>query len=226
MTDESSLVPLERARADGRERLGRAYANDVIDADELDRRLDALERADELREIEALFADLATSVPALYDPNVVAPNTAMAMATQLPPITAWFSENNRTGVWTPAWHNEVKVRFASVRLDFREARLMPGTTTFVVDVVMGELELIVPPGFAIDVDCNTVFGEIERDDHRTKPVATSPVYVRVVGRVWFASVSIVEMLVGETRSDARKRRKRERKLAAAEARRALGPGSD
>lgn len=203
---------MERARADGRERIGRAYANDVIDADELDRRLEALERSEDPREIAGLLADLEPSALPMIVPTGI-PATSAAIAALAPAITAWFSESVRTGPWTPAWHNEVKVRCASVRLDFREARLLPGTTTFVVDIMMGELELVVPPGFAIDVECSTFFGEIERDDHRTTPVATSAAYVRVVGRVWFASVSILEMLVGETRSDARKRRKRERKLA-------------
>lgn len=231
--DESSLVSLERARADGRERLGRAYANDVLDADELDRRLDALERAEDVRELEALLVDLPPEVPATMAqmghalPSVpTAPVGTTAMAVHAPAITAWFSETTRTGIWTPAWHNEVKVRFATVRLDFREARLLPGTTTFVVDVVMAELEIIVPPGLAIDVECSTFFGEVERDEHRTAPVASSGACVRIVGDIWFASVSIREMLVGETKSDARKRRKRERKLAEAEARRALEAARD
>jgi hypothetical protein len=225
--DESSLVSLERARADGRERLGRAYATDVIDADELDRRLDALERADEVQQVQTLLADLAPELPATMAPAMPAmPVGTTAMAVAAPPITAWFSETTRTGIWTPAWHNEVKVRFATVRLDFREARLLPGITTFVVDVVMAELEIIVPPGLAIDVECSTFFGEVERDEHRSAPVATSGACVRIVGDVWFASVSIREMLVGETKSAARKRRKRERKLAEANARRAIEAARD
>jgi hypothetical protein len=59
MPESVSLVALERMRTAARERIGDGYARDLIDADELDRRLEALERASTAGEVEALVADLA-----------------------------------------------------------------------------------------------------------------------------------------------------------------------
>ncbi len=58
VAESNHLVALEQARADARERIGEGYANDLIDADDLDRRLDALEHAATRADIAALLDDL------------------------------------------------------------------------------------------------------------------------------------------------------------------------
>lgn len=220
----NTLVALERSRAQARERLGEAYAHDLLDADELDRRLDALEQA-------ATAADVAILTDDLAAPSAVsdAPATAALVPLDQVPaqaqIRAWFSETKRVGPWTPARDNHVRVGVASVRLDLREARLAPGVTSFAVDVLLGELELIVPPNVPVDVECSAVFGEIDQDQSVT-PTPAGDARIRVTGRVWFGSIAIREQLVGETRSEARKRRKAERKrVAESKRRKAIGPAS-
>jgi predicted membrane protein len=150
---------------------------------------------------------------------------ATASAAEVQPsqrIAAWFSETKRTGPWTPARENLVRSVFATVRLDLREARLGPGTTHFAMDVFMGEVEVIVPPGLPIDIDCSVVFAEVDQDD-AVEPGAPTDARIHIGGRVWFGSVKIREMLPGETRSEARKRRKAARKRLSEAKRKALGP---
>jgi len=89
-------------------------------------------------------------------------------------------------------------------------------------VFMGEVELIVPPGLPIDVDCSVVFAEVDQDD-AVEPGPPTEARIHLGGRVWFGSVKIREMLPGETRSDARKRRKAARKRLSEAKRKALGP---
>jgi cell wall-active antibiotic response 4TMS protein YvqF len=219
-----NLVALEGARVVARERLGNGYADDLIDADELDRRLDALERAATHTEISVLVEDLAAPQVALV-PNATAvelvPAESVAASQR---IKAWFSETKRVGRWMPAQVNEVQAVCASVRLDLRDAQLAAGTTTFVVQVVMGEIEVLAPPGLPIDVDCSVFFGEVEQDEIVGEPPAPGLARVRIVGKVWLGSVTIREQLSGESKSDARKRRKAERKrLVEANKRKALGP---
>lgn len=229
MADEpNNLVVLERARALARERIGDGYARDLIDADELDRRLELLEQAATAAEIELLARDLVA-------PSV-APSTQLVRVAAQPhelvptlSIDAWFSETKRTGPWTPARENAVSAVFASVRLDLRDARLAEGTTTFAVKIFAGEVELIVPPGLRIDVECSTFFGEVDHDDP-VESIEPAPehanVRVLLTGSVYLGSLSVREQLPGETRSDARKRRKAARKRAIAasrEKRKQLGP---
>jgi len=213
-----NLVALERVRAVARERIGEGYARDLIDADELDRRLEALERAGTSAEVEALAADLIepdARMPAA-SPQVVA-LVARDAVPEHSRVLAVFSEAKRVGDWLPGRSTEVRSVFASVQLDLREAKLAAGTTVFHATVVFGELEIIVPRGLPVDVDCRVVFGEIDQDEClapsslRGDP---SAVRVRIEGRVWFGSVTIRERLLGESKSDARKRRKAERKRLA------------
>jgi len=217
-----NLVALERARAVARERLGSGYADDLIDADELDRRLEALERAATHAEVDSLVEDLAAPQVAMVP---VASPVAMIPADAVVPsqhIKAWFSETKRVGRWAAAQHNEVQAVCASVRLDLREAQLALGLTVFDVQVVMGEVEIIVPPGLAVDVDCSVFFAEVDQDESFGEAPPLSPVRVRIQGRVWLGSLNVREQLPGETRGEARKRRKGERKRLAAD-RKALGP---
>jgi cell wall-active antibiotic response 4TMS protein YvqF len=219
-----NLAELERARAVARERLGAGYADDLIDADELDRRLEALERAATPSEIAVLVDDLAAPHVAMAP---VAPSVALVPIDSVAPsqrIKAWFSETKRVGRWTAAQVNEVQAICASVRLDLRDAQLSEGTTTFSVQVVMGEIEIITLPGLPVDVDCSVFFGEVDQDEAFGETQPTTSARVRVIGRVWLGSLEVREQLPGESRSDARKRRKAERKrLAESHKRKALGP---
>ncbi len=210
-------VDLEPARASARQRLGDSYAHDRIDADELDRRLDALEHASCLDDIAALTGDLADpAAQAVTDQHGVSALVPVDQVSARSTIAAYFAETKRTGPWTPARDNDVRAIFASVRLDLREAQLAAGITHFAVEVALGELELIVPPGLPVDVECSAIFGEIDHDERIGDPVAspTAGARIRVTGRVWFGSVHIREQQVGESRGDARKRRKAERKRVA------------
>jgi hypothetical protein len=214
MAESVNLVALERLRAVARERIGEGYASDLIDADELDRRLEALERAGTAGEIEALAADLSPSV-AVAEQRIV----ALVPSDRVPEhqrVVALFSEAKRGGPWLPGRTNEVQAVFASVQLDLREAQLGPGTTLFHATVVFGELEIIVPPGLPVDVDCGVVFGEIDSDESLGHGIDASGLRVRIDGRVWFGSISVRERLRGESKSEARKRRKLERKRLADE----------
>ena len=215
MAESVNLVALERVRAVARERIGDGYARDLIDADELDRRLEALERAGAAAEVEELFVDLVLDESSAASPRIV----ALVPRDDVPQhqrVVALFSEAKRVGAWLPGRTNEVQAVFASVQLDLREAQLGAGTTVFHATVVFGELEIIVPPGLPIDVECGVVFAEVDQDESLGQRPDPSGLRVRVEGRVWFGSITIRERLVGETKSDARKRRKLERKRLADE----------
>lgn len=83
-----------------------------------------------------------------------------------------------------------------------------------------------PPGLAVDVECNALFGEVDQDESLAGTPPSSSARIRITGRVWFGSVTLREQLVGESKSEARKRRKAERKRLATSARRkAIGPAS-
>ncbi|MEP6865577.1 MAG: LiaF domain-containing protein [Deltaproteobacteria bacterium] len=139
-----------------------------------------------------------------------------------------MSSVERRGRWTAPKHTDLRVFGGNAELDFREASLAAGVTTIDVRVTMGNLELILPPELAIDVDVSSLMGSVE-ERHRL-PVDPDPgrPMLRVTGRVLMGNLEISTLLRGETEGDGRRRERKERRdkrraLRAAD-RRALPPG--
>jgi hypothetical protein len=213
------LRALRDEREAARDRIGSAYAEGLLDADELDRRMEALESATTHAEVRQLVADLggATMVPA--KPSALAVRDDVSGHEM---IKAVFAETTRRGVWKPALTNDVKSIFASATIDLREATLPAGETIFDVDVIFGEVEIIVPPGMPVAQEVSVYFASIEEDEEVGEHPA-GHARIRIMGRAIFGSVSILRRLPGESRREAKRRRKQERKRLEGARQRAL-PG--
>lgn len=133
----------------------------------------------------------------------------------------------RRGAWIVPARVEAHVRLGNMELDLRDAQLGPDTT---IDarVMMGNLEIIVPSDLAVDVNVDTVAGNVEDgarfgadSDLRAsagseaeresagspyrEPAAAPPRRLRVVGKVHFGNCEIIPLRPGETRHDYAKR---------------------
>jgi hypothetical protein len=193
-------------------RLSEAYAADLIDVDELDRRLDLAHGARTVAELDALVADLAPAA---------APSTALVPAGPLAiddpsraakkRLRCIMSSIERKSGWVVPRELEVRVFWGSVELDFRDASLGPGTTTIDVRVTMGNLELILPPQLAIDVDVSSFAGNVEERHRVPRDLDPQRPLLRVVGAVRFGNLEIHTRLPGESGRDARRRERRERR---------------
>ena len=117
----------------------------------------------------------------------------------------------RRGRWTAPRHTDLREFWGNAELDFRDASLGAGVTTIDVRVSMGNVELILPPELAIDVDVSSVMGSVE-ERHRL-PVDPDPArpMLRVTGRVLMGNLEISTLLRGETKGDGRRRERRERR---------------
>jgi hypothetical protein len=214
-----SLVALRDRREQVIARLSECYASDVLDVDELDRRLDLAHGARTVAELDALLADLAA--PTTSTALVVAGSRAIDDPNRADhkKLRVMMSAIERKSRWLVPRHLDVRVFWGSAELDFRDASIGPGTTTLDVRVTMASLELILPPWLAIDCDVSSFMGSVE-ERHRlaSEPDPAAPL-LRVVGSVRLGSLEIFTRLPGESRGDARRRERQERR-----ARRALPPG--
>jgi hypothetical protein len=218
-----SLVALRDRREQVIARLSDSYAQDLLDVDELERRLDLANGAPSVAELDALVADLA---PAASVALVVAGPTAIddPERAEHRPLRVIFGSVERRGRWAVPHRLDLRVLWGNVALDFRDASLGRGTTTIHVRVVMANLEIVLPPNLAIDVDVSS-FASSVTERHRVPPDAdpARPV-IRIVGTVRFGNLEITTRLPGETARDARKRERREqRQLRGAEPK-SLPPG--
>lgn len=210
----TNLVALRDKRQQAIARLSECYADDLLDVDELDRRLDLAHAARTVAELDALIADLA--VPATSTALVPASAT-MALAVDDPArpaakrLRVIMSSVERRGRWTVPKQLELRAFWGNVELDFRDASLGPGVTTIDVRVTMANLELILPPGLAVDVDVSSFAGNVE-ERHRVPPDddPQQPI-LRITGAVRLGNLEISTRLAGESERMARKREKRERK---------------
>ena len=206
-----SLVAIRDHRDQVIARLSDAYAQDLFDVDELDRRLDLAQQARTLADLEALVADLGAPEAS----TALVPVASTAIDDPARPaakrMRAIMSSIERRGPWVVPKQLDTRVFWGSVELDFRQASLGPGVTTVEVKVTMGSLEIILPPGLAIDVDVSSVMGSVEERHRAPSTPDPSRPMLRVVGRVIMGSVEVETRLPGETNGDARRRERRERK---------------
>ena len=224
-----SLVALRDRRAAVVTRLSDAYAADLFDVDELDRRLDLAHSVATVAELDTLTEDLGEPTTSL----VLASSMQVADDANRPPtkrLRVIMSSVEREGRWIVPKETAMRIFWGSAALDFREASLAPGTTTIDVRITMGNLELILPPELAIDVDVSSVMGSVEQR-HRlpVEPDPSRPM-LRVTGRVLMGNLEITTLLPGETKRDGMRRdrgKRRDKRRALRDARRgrrALPPG--
>ncbi len=218
-----SLVALRDRREQVIARLSEGYAADLLDVDELDRRLDLAHGAMTVAELDALVADLA---PAPSTALVPAASRAIddPMRAERKRLRIIMSSIERRGRWSVPRHLDARVFWGSGELDFREASIGPGLTVLDVRVTMANLELILPPWLAIDVDVSSFAGNVEERHRAPREPDPSQPLLRVTGAVRFGNLEISTRLPGETAGDARKREKRERKQLGSGGRAALPPG--
>jgi hypothetical protein len=209
-----SLVALRDRREQVISRLSEGYAGDLIDVDELERRLDLAHGARSVAELDALVADLGDPAPGGGSTAlVVAGPTAIddPERAETRALRVIMSSVERRGRWTVPRSLDLRVLWGNAELDFREASLSPGITTIHVRVFMGNFEVVLPPNLAIEVDVSSFAGAVT-ERHRVPPDDDpGRPQIRIVGTVRFGNLEITTRLPGESARDAYRRERRARK---------------
>ena len=95
-----------------------------------------------------------------------------------------------------------------------------------VIAILGDLEIIVPPWLAVECDATSVLGGFEELDRGRGAPDPGRALLRITGFSVLGSVSIQTRLAGESRREAKKRVKAERKALEKAERKALRAGSE
>jgi hypothetical protein len=225
-SDATGATPLRRQRDLVIERLTEHFALDHLDVDEFERRVDDAHRAGSAAALAALTADLEAldreheqhvEQAALAHRDHVDRRLANRPARRS--VVAVLSGAERRGAWRLPETLRVLAVFGGVELDFREVRFPPGVTEVSVFCLAGGCEIIVPPHVHVESDGVGVMGGFETFDRVPAVVDPDEPILRISGLAIMGGFSIETRLVGESRRDARRRRKREH--AASRAARAL-----
>jgi hypothetical protein len=204
-----NLVALRDARDAAIAQLSDAFAHDLIEVDEFERRLTIVHRTGSVAEIEQTVSDLVSqpSVAALVVPT---PGPlALASSRETDSVLAIFAGVNRHGPWALARHLRAVALMGGMVLDLREASLSPGVTEIEVLAVMGGAQVIVPPSLAVEVTGTAIMGGFAHLERIPAQVEPERPVLRVRGLAIMGGVAVETRLVGESETDAHRRRRRE-----------------
>ena len=193
-------------------RLSDHFAHDALDVDEFERRVTVAQTAEDPGQIEALLGDL----PDLAGGAAAVPAGVPTVVTALGPherdrdtLYAIFGGIDRRGTWTVPRRMKIVAVFGGANLDLREARFPPGVVELDVTAVMGGINIVVPPGLAVQMHGSAIMGgfaDINRAPANPDP--DTPL-LRVRGLTMMGGVNVDMRLPGESERGARKRQRRE-----------------
>ena len=212
------VLEVDEARERAIDLLSECFARDMLSVEDFERRVGVAHAAGSMAElgeaIEGLGSEGLTAPEKAGLPGkapLTAPAAAASEVRATDRAVAVFGETKRAGQWVPARRNTVAAVMGSARIDLREARLGPGPTTITAVAFMGSIEILVPPGLHVQCAGSAVFGSFEGRDSSPAPVRPGQSMVRVDGLSVFGAVEIETRHVGESRKEAKRRRRLERK---------------
>jgi hypothetical protein len=196
------------------------YAQDRLEMEEFEARLDSAHRARGPEELQALLHDLPEprSLQARERPPAGRAESGRETAEALVrrggaavkeavrdtrTMVAIMGGVERHGHWTPARKNLVIAMMGGAELDFREVDLPAGVTEVVVLAMMGGVEVIVPPELAVDANGIAIMGGFAHSSPR-RAEPDVPV-LRVTGLCVMGGVEVKVRHPGETAKQAQKR---------------------
>lgn len=215
-------VALNKARERTVQALSEHFAQDNLDVEQFEQRLDLCYQATALEELEVLISDLPVLrpstelAPAERATPAIAPGLAPADVRDTQVVVAILGGNSRRGVWTLPRHLYVVAAMGGLELDFREARFPPGETEVTIFAMMGGAEIIVPPGLPVRANVVAIMGGFDQTEHEPDNLPPDAPRLKINGFVLMGGVDLKVRYPGETTRDAKRRRKEERRLKRAE----------
>ena len=206
------------------ETLCEAFANDELEVEEFERRVEVAHGAKSMEELRRLLAGLSRSdLPARScdEPRPAPPRPPTQPS---PHVRQWsFSVGilggaSRRGSWTPGRRNLAVGLLGGCLLDLRDAVMPPGVTEVFAIAVMGGVEIIVPPGLRVETSGLGIMGGFDHRQDAPYPTDLDAPVLRVSGIALMGGVDVKVRLPGESSREARRRAK--------EARRRLHAGED
>lgn len=205
------MTALESARRDAVARLCLAQASGFLSVEAFEERYALIAEATSVATLEALVADLviedepllpvrASSYdlePITADSGAVAADsgwhTARAVeAASSVRIPAVFGSAERGGTWSVPEHIEVMVTLGEVKLDFRDAVFTTDTVELDVSVLLGSLNLILPPGTQVENECEEFMASSAHPSKGRKGAPPNGILVIIRGHVRIGELNIKE----------------------------------
>ena len=182
------MQALERERERVVTLLSRHFANDRLDLDELEARLELAYRASSVAEVRALVSDLADADPSA-SPAAVRPAPTPSQSVRRRMISI-LSAHVRRGVWIPPQELDLVAVMSDTHLDLREAQLSAGVTEIRLKAWWAAVRITVPPGVHVVTELQPVLAALnDRTGDGPVPPRGAPV-IRISGWAVMSDVAV------------------------------------
>lgn len=175
-----------RASDDDREKqaevIRQAASEGRLTLTELDERLEQVYAAKTYAELAVVTRDLPGGEIARHAPS----NSGGVVPGGVQEVHAFFSEQKIKGQWMAPRHLTVRAILGSVKLDFTEAS-MPQEVVVDTQVVLGEVQLVVPEDVAVELEPGTTILGERNSKVRTARTPGTPV-IKIRGTVFLGEV--------------------------------------
>jgi len=203
-----------------------SFASDRLSVEDFESRLDLAHRAGDVNALDEVTRDLVRPAPATAQaaPPATPPQARLARVRESQFFVAIMGGFERKGAWTPARRTRIFAFMGGAVLDFREANFGPGVTEIQLFTMMGGVEIIVPPGMAVDSGGIAIMGSFAHEPDSAPGTAADRAgtgqysgsarempTIRVGGLAVMGGVEVHVRLPGESARDARRRARAERK---------------
>jgi hypothetical protein len=186
--------PIEQVRERVIDSLSEHFARDHLSLDELETRMAGVYAASTPQEVEALLEGLpALTVPAPAPTSLDADSRAPKLRERL---VAIMSAVVRRGLWVIPRRLRAVAIMGGIELDLRQAELPPGVTEIHAFVLMGGIEVKVPPGVRLETDGFAFMGGFEDRVDDPGPLARDAPVVRLTGIAIMGGVEARVLPVG------------------------------
>ncbi len=223
---------LDAAKGRAVDLLAESFAQDQMTMEEFERRVGLVQEAESMQELEDALIVVPVAGGSRSPPSRPhstptrlhgSPTRPLEPAPKpVPPARipesdralAIFGEVKRTGRWMPARNTNVVSVFGSVVIDLREATMVSGEYCLTAWTVLGSVEVIVPPGVMVHCAGSAVAGNFEHldpDPSGPPTGAATATVLRLDGLAVLGSVEATVRYAGESKREARRRRRIEKK---------------
>ncbi len=184
----TSMQALERERERVVTLLSRHFANDRLDMEDLETRLELAYRAQSVAEVRALVSDLpdpdAPASPAAVRP---APPPSQSVRRRMLSI---LSAHVRRGVWIPPQELDLVAVMSDTHLDLREAQLSAGITEIRVRAWWAAVRITVPPGVHVMTELQPVLASLNDRTGDGPPAPRGAPVIRISGWAVMSDVAV------------------------------------
>jgi hypothetical protein len=197
----TAMAELDQARQQAVRLLCQAHADDRLNPEAFDSRLERIKLAPNEATLAAILADLDQgNLPVLYHQPLPAAqpvdhtDVAPVSPAEYLRIASVFGSTKRAGSWTVPLALDVRVLLGEVTIDLRDAVFGSDLVEIEVDAKLGSFTLIVPAGTQVENEIEEILSSSTHSTRNSRGVGPNGLLIRLRGRAVISSIDVKEKL--------------------------------